>query len=163
MATISRLGTLIVAWALAAGAYSDSMTMEGTYTIPLPEEMREHSVLSFKDYEVEDENGSKFMSFQLPEDLGGGSVINCNFRLLDTRNPKFTRWASSQGELQCTGLWDNLACVVRFNAIDLNKKSRHDFLESKYAGEPELLSIKKEVSDRFHSEPIGFIAIREMM
>ena len=145
-------------------AYSDAMKMEGSYTIPLPEELREHGVLEFDNYQVVEEAGGTFMLFQLPADLGDGSTINCAFRLIEkqTKTP-FTHWASSQGELQCTGHWENMACVVSFNAIGLNQASRHQFLEAKYSDQPKLLSIKKEISDVFDSEPIGFIAIRKTM
>lgn len=144
---------------LAVRANAMPMTLSAQYTVPVDSSLSEYSTLEVNNYRAFHENGRTYMSFLLPADLVGQDQKEVVFQLLDDKQAgAFQRWASSQGEMRCSGSWEHKACLVKFKNISMSIKSVQEFLRLKYATG---VAEREFVAAAFHSEPIGFILLQK--
>lgn len=132
------------------------LNLNATYQVPVPsEKFAPYATFEITNYQIiTNDDGSKYMSYTLPEDLTGEQKAIIMPLVSDVDGKK--SFAGEQGTADCTGKWIALECSVKFENLNIKQGNVIPFLVMKYGYNQDTKN-RIMVSRMFSNDPIGFV------
>lgn len=132
------------------------LNLNATYQVPVPSEKFAHlATFEITNYQIiTNDDGSKHMSYTLPEDLTGEQKAILIPLVSDVDGKKY--FEGEQGSADCTGKWIALDCAVKFQNLEIKQSNVIPHLILKYGYNQETKN-RIMVSRMFSNDPIGLV------